>query len=212
MFECLDSLKSSAKQQSEPIKKNPSAAKPLPAELIRELLEIDETVPSGLRWKTRSRHHFATEMACKTWSTRFAGAPAGAWRKGTIYWYIKIDGAKHYTHRIIFFLANGTDPAEKHVDHINPLILLPNISVNLRLATQSENMRNQRKNARNTSGVPGVGWHKRHRKWRTHIRVYGKQTHLGYFTDFDDAVAARKAAEAKYFGEFSHDASRTVAA
>lgn len=198
-------------QQPE-LKKNPKAAIPLPVEIIREALEIDETVPSGLRWKVRPRHHFERERDWKTWNTHYSSQPAGARWKDSIYFPVQIGGVPFRAHRIVFFLANGTDPAEKHVDHINPLIPLPNIASNLRLATNAENMRNQRKSSRNTSGVPGVGWYKRHRKWRTHIRVHGKQNFLGYFTDLDAAVAARKAAEAKYFGEFSHDASRTEAA
>lgn len=49
----------------------------------------------------------------------------------------------------------------------------------------------------NTSGKNGVGWDKRARKWRAHIRVDGKQVHLGLFRDIDDAAAARTTAEEK---------------
>ena len=35
-------------------------------------------------------------------------------------------------------------------------------------------------------------------KWRAQIRVDGKRKHLGYFDTFDDAVAARKAAEIEH--------------
>lgn len=212
MFECLDSLKSSTKQQPEPMKKKWNAAKPLPAELIRELLELDETMSSGLRWKTRPRHNFPSEGAWKTWNTRFAGRRAGTLLKGRIYWYVEIDGARYYTHRIIFLLANGIDPVEKHVDHICADLPLPNVASNLRLATQSENQWNRRRSINNSSGVPGVHWSEQRKKWYAQIRVNDKPIHLGYFSDFSDAVAARKAAEAKYFGEFSYDASRAAAA
>lgn len=35
------------------------------------------------------------------------------------------------------------------------------------------------------------------------IKIKGKQKHLGYFANKNDAVIARLKAEAKYFGEFA---------
>lgn len=212
MFECLDSLKSSAKQQSEPMKKNPSAAKPLPAELIRELLEIDETVPSGLRWKTRPLHHFKHQQAWKMWNTRYAGKHAGKRKAERIYWAVKIGGALYLTHRIIYLLAHGVDPGSKHIDHIRADLLLPNVVSNLRLATNAENGWNRGRQRNNTSGAAGVYWDKQSNKWQSQIKINGRGKHLGLFVTFDDAITARKAAEARYFGEFSYDASRTAVA
>ena len=40
-------------------------------------------------------------------------------------------------------------------------------------------------------------------KWRVQITVDRKKNHIGCFDNFDEAVAARKAAEAKYQGEYS---------
>ena len=195
--------------QPEQKKKSNSKARPLPIDIILEALEIDETVPSGLRWKTRPRHHFATEMACKTWNTRLAGTPAGSRQKAAIYYEVSIDDDPYKTHRLVYLLANGTDPAGKHIDHIRADLPLPHVASNLRLATNAENLRNRRRQANNTSGVPGVYRNARQQKWRVQIRVNGKLLHLGYFKNFDDAVAARKAAEEKYFGEFAYDASQS---
>lgn len=47
------------------------------------------------------------------------------------------------------------------------------------------------------SGKRGVRWDKNAKKWRAHIRVDGKQVHLGLFRDIDEAAAARAAAEEK---------------
>lgn len=51
----------------------------------------------------------------------------------------------------------------------------------------------------NTSGTKGVCWHKRLKKWAARIDINKSRIHLGYYSDIDDAIAARKAAEEKYF-------------
>lgn len=195
--------------QLEQKKKSNSKARPLPIDIIREALEIDEAVPSGLRWKIRPRHHFARECDWKMWNTQNASQPAGSRLKGTIYYQVRIDGVLYRTHRFIYFLANGTDPLERHIDHIRSDLKLPNVALNLRLATNEENLRNQRKRCNNTSGTPGISWHKPAKKWLAQIKAHGKGIHLGLFIDFIAAVAARKAAEEKYFGEFAYDASQS---
>jgi hypothetical protein len=93
------------------------------------------------------------------------------------------------------------DPSAQ-IDHRNG-VTLDNRRSNLRLATAEENNRNRGAQRNNTSGVPGVSWHKRHQRWRVHIKVNGKQIHLGYYDARDEAIAARLAAEDKYFGEFA---------
>lgn len=47
----------------------------------------------------------------------------------------------------------------------------------------------------------GVGtyFNKACNKWRAYIRINGKNKHLGYFLTREEAIAARKTAEQKYF-------------
>ena len=45
------------------------------------------------------------------------------------------------------------------------------------------------------SRVPGVHFSKDTGKWIAYIKISGKRKHLGCFTDFEDAVLARKKAE-----------------
>ncbi len=122
---------------------------------------------------------------------------------------IQIDGENHYAHRLIFFMVKGRWP-EGEIDHIdgNPA---NNRWSNLREATRTENNRNRSTQSNNTSGVTGVVWLARRGKWRASIVVNRRKIHLGYFTEFEEAVAARCAAEVKYFGEFSATASRAAA-
>ena len=79
---------------------------------------------------------------------------------------------------------------------------------NLRKVTRSRNNQNIHKRKDNTSGVTGVTWHKKQNAWYASISVDKKRISLGYFNDFKEAVIARKAAEEKYFGEYSFDNSQ----
>ncbi len=47
----------------------------------------------------------------------------------------------------------------------------------------------------NTSGVTGVVWDEKKKKWAARISIHGVMKNIGRFGDFDDAVAARQAAE-----------------
>lgn len=207
MFDDNDTSAHALSQRELTVKKR-TAARQLPVEVIREALEIDETTPSGLRWKVRPKHHFKTKRDRKIWNTMFAGQNAGTKDGERIYWRIAVNGALYRSHRLIYLLANNVDPGELQVDHVNPAIPFPNIAANLRMATTAENARNAGMKTSNTSGVTGVRWHKQAQKWTAEIMVNYKQIHLGLFVNFADACAARKAAEEKYFGDFAFDASQ----
>jgi hypothetical protein len=45
------------------------------------------------------------------------------------------------------------------------------------------------------SSTRGINWDSKSRKWRARINVYYDYIHLGYFSDINDALAARKLAE-----------------
>ncbi len=54
----------------------------------------------------------------------------------------------------------------------------------------------------NTSGVPGVDWLASRGRWRASICFKGRRYFLGSFEQFDEAVQARKQAEAALHDEF----------
>lgn len=98
---------------------------------------------------------------------------------------------------------------KKLVDHINGNVLDNRMS-NLRLCTAIENGHNHKVSSANTSGITGVSWMPRYKKWQSYITVDKKRIHLGNFSDFSDAVYARFIAECKYFGKFAREASEKV--
>ena len=108
-----------------------------------------------------------------------------------------IGGRKEQLHRIIM-----NCPKDMIIDHINrdPS---DNRKQNLRICTQSENLRNISVKSNNTSGVTGVSFDKKSSKWSVRIKVGGRRLNLGFFDSFEEAVRIRTEAELKYFGEFS---------
>ena len=63
----------------------------------------------------------------------------------------------------------------------------------------------------NTSGVPGVDWMAQKRRWRAAICFKGKRYYLGSFREFEDAVAARKQAEAELHDSFLREYAENAA-
>lgn len=94
----------------------------------------------------------------------------------------------------------------EYIDHINHNTA-DNRKANIRNVTATQNQMNATMRIDNSSGVTGVSWHKKLCMWRSRINVNGKEIHLGYYNNFENAVKARKEAEEKYFGEFSYDNS-----
>jgi hypothetical protein len=112
------------------------------------------------------------------------------------YRQLKIDRVIYCTHRIIWKMVTGNDPAEE-LDHVNHS-RSDNRMENLREVDSLGNHKNMSKAKNNTSGVTGVSWHKQRQKWRAEIQVEGNRIHLGIFTQHWHAIRARKLAEIGY--------------
>jgi hypothetical protein len=80
----------------------------------------------------------------------------------------------------------------------------------LRIVTRSQNCINRGLKSVNTSGITGVSWHNKNEKWVAYIQINGKQTYLGSFDDFNEAVQMRKEAELEYFGEYRYKDNQSL--
>lgn len=101
-------------------------------------------------------------------------------------------GNRLRAHRLIYWMCTGK--LVKTIDHING-IRNDNRFENLREVTVVENARNASLSVANKTGVTGVCWCKWHNAYKASMtKEIGKRNHIGYFTDFDDAVAAVKKA------------------
>jgi hypothetical protein len=93
-------------------------------------------------------------------------------------------------HRFAYESINGPIPEGLQVDHIchNTSCVLVK---HLRLATPSQNKENMAgARADSKSGIRGVRWARRQRKWYASVRQMGALHYLGYFDDIRDAEAA----------------------
>jgi hypothetical protein len=75
----------------------------------------------------------------------------------------------------------------------------------IRLATPTQNRRNQKLLGRNTSGFKGVSWDKTRNKWSSKITVNNKTINLGRFNNPKDAHDAYRSASLEMHGEFAND-------
>jgi len=112
------------------------------------------------------------------------------------YIQININKKKYQLHRIIYKYFNEdwdiTDTSHNNlIDHIN-INPLDNRIENLRVATCSQNVRNQNKRKNCSSKYKGVCWDKECNKWLSAIRINNKTKHLGRFDNEEEAHLAYK--------------------
>ena len=97
-------------------------------------------------------------------------------------------------HRVIFELEYGKEKIQNMIiDHKNRNTFDTRLE-NLNIVTALENTQNAKVRKDNTSGVKGVGWCKKLKKWRARIQFNNKR--IGeYFDTFEEAVKWRKEKE-----------------
>ena len=170
-------------------------------ETLRKLLAYDPET-GVLTWLPRPVSMFGRNQDWLRWSARYAGMPAFTADDGQGYRHGAIFGRKYRAHRVAWALHHGEWPVDQ-IDHENG-DRADNRIANLRSVTNAENGRNQKRSARNASGVIGVHWFKTKRKWRAAITVAGVSMSLGYFARIEDACEARDAAERRHGFNSNH--------
>lgn len=128
---------------------------------------------------------------------------------GYIFAVTDLDKKRTFLHRLI--MSKYYDIDNLQIDHIHGKESRnDNRKSNLRIVTVSQNRMNVGLKKNNKSGVTGVSWSNYYNVWVARITKEGKTYCLGNFTDFDAAVAARKAAEERYFGQYSFANSQAI--
>jgi hypothetical protein len=172
-----------------------SNEKIVPVQLLRTLLYYNAET-GDLVWAQRAREYFKTDRSHKIWNKRFADQDALTSKTTFGYFGGSVLGQSFLAHRVAFAIHHGHWP-NGVIDHINHNPR-DNRAANLRDVTRTENLRNQRIHSNNKSGATGVFRKSNGPKWVAKVRVDNKDIHLGYFDQFDEAVAARAAANSRY--------------
>lgn len=147
--------------------------------------------------------HYDPTTGIFTWITSRGAAKAGskAGHAGALgYISIRIDGVLYQAHRLAWIWVKGVFP-ENGIDH-RDLDGFNNRFDNLREATQTQNNANHPIRKDNRSGAKGVSFHSGEGKWRARVHKDGREVHLGWFSQFSDAVDARAKAAAEAYGDF----------
>ncbi len=167
-------------------------AKILTQQYLKECLSYDPE--SGIfTWLKRPRHHFRTKQGQVISNNIFGGKPAGC-RSKSGYWHIHLGTLFCKGHHLAFLYMTGAYPSGvvDHIDHD----CSNNKWCNLRDVSRSVNGRNRAMGLNSKYSVMGV--YPSGSKWKASIKADGKQKYLGIFESYEDAVVARKSAEATF--------------
>lgn len=126
--------------------------KPISFDEMNNLLYVDSTSPSGLRWKE----------GVESYGNRKANTVAGS-RGSKGYWSVNFAGKSSVrTHCIVWLLCNKSIDLDKAIDHIDND--RDNNSIdNLREVTHSENNKNRRTNS--NTGYKNIYWNERDNRY-----------------------------------------------
>jgi hypothetical protein len=109
------------------------------------------------------------------------------------------NGLTLYAHRVAWYLMTGAWPPHE-LDHRNR-DRSDNRWNNLRAATRLQNAMNLSLRRTSSTGVRGVTTFRG--QFYVHLRAHKKTHFLGLYDTLEEATAARRAAEQRYFGEFA---------
>lgn len=151
---------------------------------LKELLSYDPVTGIFIRKISRQGH-------AKTGQKAGTPTPMG-------YIAIGVDGKRYMAHRLAWLYMEGYIPdSSVGLDHIDR-VKNNNKFNNLRMVSQSCNLKNASLSSKNTSGIKGVSWSKSKGKWESYIKVNYKRKYLGRYDELIDAAKARWEAEKKY--------------
>lgn len=123
-----------------------------------------------------------------------SGGPESCWR-----WTAKLDQAGYgrfnlggrmaLAHRVAWVLSGRELHPGMVLDHTceNPACVNPR---HLEEVSQTENLKSRSLNMNNKSGVRGVWWDKRERRWKAAAQCAGERQSLGYHDSLEDAARA----------------------
>lgn len=158
-----------------------------PVSYLKDLFEIKEDT---LYWKVNKGKYKA-------------GAKAGYRSPSDGYIYVSIDYKRYSAHRVVYAMTHKITSFGT-LDHIDG-VRINNSPSNLREVTQVQNRMNETRARKTITGVPGVYILRgvKRPSWYAQIKVGEERLHLGTYYSVEEAAAARRDAELKYFGQYA---------
>ncbi|MEX5203526.1 HNH endonuclease [Citrobacter freundii] len=153
------------------------------------------------------------ETGVLTAKANFSGRQAGSvigsqtWQG---YYAFSLFGKKCFAHRLAWLLHYGEWPSQP-IDHING-IKTDNSIRNLRLCSLSQNQFNKPTQKNNTTGVKGVYWNKRDKRYVASVQFNGKKYSAGHHKDIENAKEAVMKLREKLAREFTNHGEFELAA
>lgn len=93
------------------------------------------------------------------------------------------------------------------IDHIDGDKINNNVC-NLRWATNQQNQYNSKLSSANVSGVKGVCWDIKKKKWKAFISINKKLTYLGSFNTIEEARIIRQSKANEVYGIFTNSCEK----
>lgn len=155
--------------------------------------------------QVRELLHYDPQSGKFTWRL----APSNNIRSGSMagtpdnqgYIMIRVMGGRYKAHRLAWLYMSGewpvTDVDHRDGDRGN------NRWLNLRQATESQNMANSKIKKNNTSGYKGVFFDRRKGSWCARITVQRRKIYIGSYKSAAEAGAAYLTTAERIFGEFA---------
>ena len=128
-------------------------------------------------------------------------------RKG--YKKVNLNNKTKEVHRLVALAFIPNLENKRCVDHIDTNKTNNNMS-NLRWATMDENGHNVPITRRNTSGIKGISWNKRDKRWKVELMYKRKYYYFGSFIDKEEAIKVRQLKANELYGEFTNACEKIV--
>ena len=161
----------------------------------------------SMKWNARN----GDGRDIKRWNSRYAGKEVGTYdNKGYRRILMRFGNETIFrvrVHQLAWFIVHGQQVGE--IDHINQ-IKADNRIANLRDVPKTLNQRNGTRKRNNTSGYPGVTWHKQREKWCAQAFFDGRHHHIGLYSDIEEAAAAAREYRARH--GFTENHGRSIGA
>jgi hypothetical protein len=160
---------------------------------LRKALRFDPSTGQFIHLQTGSGHK----------TGKIAGTRMRQPGKWTTYVQIQLKGKAYKAHRLAWLFSTGEWPTGC-LDHIDGDGTNNRIA-NLRLATNSLNMANRRKNVNSKSPYKGVRFvsKMKTRPWCARIQKDKRRVEVGYFSTAEEAFAAYQQAALTQFGDYA---------